>query len=132
MEDVMPQLKGIAPDDFASMEKLLPGEWKEISSGIPLDGPSHDRGGTRGRHPEIQGKEKGHRRGGFQRGIKVIPGLRQLIELRQTSLNFTKFCRLRQTAQSYTGILQKPICSSGCFRYVRRGFFTEGLSIPTS
>ena len=29
MEDVMPQMKGIAPDDFASMEKLLPGEWKQ-------------------------------------------------------------------------------------------------------
>ena len=29
MEDVMPQLKGIAPDDFASLEKLLPGEWKQ-------------------------------------------------------------------------------------------------------
>lgn len=29
MEDVMPQLKGIAPDDFASMEKLLPGERKK-------------------------------------------------------------------------------------------------------
>ena len=55
----MPQLKGIAPDDFASMEKLLPGEWKEISSGIPLDGPPHDRGETRDRHPEVQGKEKG-------------------------------------------------------------------------
>ena len=25
----MPQLKGIASDDFASMEKLLPGEWKK-------------------------------------------------------------------------------------------------------
>ena len=29
MEDVMPQLKDIAPDDFASMEKLLPGEGKK-------------------------------------------------------------------------------------------------------
>lgn len=27
--DVMPKIKGIAPDDFASMEMLLPGEWKE-------------------------------------------------------------------------------------------------------
>ena len=25
----MPQMKGIAPDDFASMEKLLPCEWKK-------------------------------------------------------------------------------------------------------
>lgn len=29
MVDVMPQIKGIAPDDFASMEMLLPGEWKK-------------------------------------------------------------------------------------------------------
>ena len=29
MEDVMPQMKGIAPDDFASLEELLPGEWKK-------------------------------------------------------------------------------------------------------
>jgi len=29
MVDVMPQMKGIAPDDFASMEMLLPGEWKK-------------------------------------------------------------------------------------------------------
>ena len=34
----------------------------------------------------------------------------KFIELRQTSRNFTNFCRLLQTAQSYTGILQKPIC----------------------
>ena len=27
--DVMPKIKGIAPDDFASMEMLLPGEWKK-------------------------------------------------------------------------------------------------------
>lgn len=26
---VMPQMNGIAPDDFASMEMLLPGEWKK-------------------------------------------------------------------------------------------------------
>ena len=32
---------------------------EEISSGIPLDGPPHDRGETRDRHPEVQGKEKG-------------------------------------------------------------------------
>ena len=29
MEDVMPQMKVIAPNDFASLEKLLPGEWKK-------------------------------------------------------------------------------------------------------
>ena len=29
MVDVMPQMKGIAPDDFSSMEMLLPGEWKK-------------------------------------------------------------------------------------------------------
>lgn len=29
MVDVMLQIKGIAPDDFASMEMLLPGEWKK-------------------------------------------------------------------------------------------------------
>ena len=29
MVDVMPQMKGIAPDDFAAMEMLLPGEWKK-------------------------------------------------------------------------------------------------------
>ena len=29
MADVMLQIKGIAPDDFASMEMLLPGEWKK-------------------------------------------------------------------------------------------------------
>ena len=29
MEDVMPLLKGIASDDFASMEDLFPGEWKK-------------------------------------------------------------------------------------------------------
>lgn len=29
MVDVMPQIKGIAPDDFASMEMLLPDEWKK-------------------------------------------------------------------------------------------------------
>lgn len=26
---IEPQMKGIAPDDFASLEKLLPGEWKK-------------------------------------------------------------------------------------------------------
>lgn len=25
----MPQMKGIAPDDFASMEMMLPSEWKK-------------------------------------------------------------------------------------------------------
>ena len=29
MEDVMLQMKGIAPDDFTSLEKLLSGEWKK-------------------------------------------------------------------------------------------------------
>lgn len=29
MEDVMPRMKGVAPDDFATMERLLPGEWKK-------------------------------------------------------------------------------------------------------
>lgn len=29
MEDIMPKLKDIAPDDFASLEMLLPGEWKK-------------------------------------------------------------------------------------------------------
>lgn len=29
MVDIMPQIKGVAPDDFASMEMLLPGEWKK-------------------------------------------------------------------------------------------------------
>ena len=29
MVDVMPRMKGIAPDDFAAMEMLLPGEWKK-------------------------------------------------------------------------------------------------------
>ena len=60
MVDVMPQMKGIAPDDFASLEKLLPGEWKK-SHPEPLDCPSHDLGGTHGRHPKIQGKKKATR-----------------------------------------------------------------------
>ena len=51
---------------------------EEGASGIPLDGPPYALSGTRDRHPEIQGKEKGHRRRGFQRGIKVIAGLSQL------------------------------------------------------
>jgi len=29
LEDIMPKLKGIAPVDFASLEMLLPGEWKK-------------------------------------------------------------------------------------------------------
>ena len=29
MVDVMPQMKGIALNDFISLEKLLPGEWKK-------------------------------------------------------------------------------------------------------
>ena len=29
MVDVMPQMKGIAPNDFISLEKLLPGEWNK-------------------------------------------------------------------------------------------------------
>ena len=37
---------------------------------------NHDRDGTRGRYPEVPSKWKGIRNRGFQRGIKVIPGLR--------------------------------------------------------
>lgn len=33
MEDVMPRMRGIAPDDFASLEELLPGEWKKSHPG---------------------------------------------------------------------------------------------------
>lgn len=97
-----------APEDFASMEKLLPGEWKKTHP----ESHSMVHHTTEAEHVaailQMQDKEKGIRRGGFQRGIKVIPGLGQFS---QTSLNFTKLGRLLQTAQSYTGNLQKPICS---------------------
>ena len=86
------------------------------SSGIPLNGPPHDRGGTRGRPPEIQGKEKGIRRRGFQRGIKVIPGLRQLY---RTSSNLAELHKTWQTPPNCAKLYRNPtetnMCPAGRF-----------------
>lgn len=93
---------------------------EEDSSGIPLDGPPHDRGGTRGLHPEVQSEEKGIRRGGFQRGIKVIAGLRQLY---QTSSNLAELHKTWQTPPNCTKLYRNPaetdMLLTGCFRQSR-------------
>ena len=97
MEDVMPRMKGVAPDDIATMERLLPGEWKK----------SHPESHSMVHHTteeehvaailKIKVKEKGHRRGCFQRGLKVISELRQLY---LTSSNFTELRKTWQTSPS--------------------------------
>ena len=70
----MPQLKGIAPDDFASVEKLLPGKWKK----------SHPESHSMAHHTTeaeyvaaILNSRAKRKESEEERGIKVITGLRQ-------------------------------------------------------